>query len=204
MKPFKALAKVPIFGEVLRILNTYAYRGDARADERFAGPWLWISAFWFPVLMASTGAALCMPELVNRWLPSNLCLSYEVEIAPGAMATGILPNLLGFGIGIYALIFGLHKLLLRELQDTYLPEPGSKKQPVGSALILNAEMAVPLLILGMTIFVGVAQQAVPKLEYLKLVTWYMLWLSLIFTIELVLTLFGLGENMLLKNLKDSA
>lgn len=201
---FKVLSMLPLFGEVLRILNTYAYRGDKRADERFAGPWLWLSAFWFPVLVAAAGAALSMPELVNRWLPAGYCLTYVIEATPGTLATGILPNLLGFGIGIYALIFGLHKILLRELQDTFKPLPGKKHPPVGSALILNAEMAVPLLILGMAIVVGIIQQALPNHEHIKLAAWFFLWLAMIFTLELVFTLFGLGENMLLKNLSDKS
>ncbi|QLQ01083.1 MAG: hypothetical protein HZY78_14335 [Burkholderiaceae bacterium] len=201
---FKMLSKVPLFGEALRILNTYAFKGDARADEQFANPLLWLSAFWFPILVAGAGAALSMPELVNRWLPAGYCLTYTIEATPGTLATGILPNLLGFGIGIYALIFGLHKILLRELQDTFKPSPGKTKPPVGSALILNAEMAVPLLILGMAIIIGVVQQALPNHEYIKLAAWFFLWLAMVFTLELVFTLFGLGENMLLKNLDDKS
>lgn len=201
---FKMLSNVPLFGEALRILNTYAYRGDARADERFAGPLLWLSAFWLPVLVAGVAAALSMPELVNRWLPAGYCLAYTVEASPGTLATGILPNLLGFGIGIYALIFGLHKILLRELQDTFKPSPGKAKPPIGSALILNADMAVPLLILGMAIIVGMVQQALPKYEHIELAAWFFLWLAMLFTFELVFTLFGLGENMLLKNLDDKS
>lgn len=201
---FKMLSKMPLFGEALRILNSYAYRGDVKADERFAGVRLWITAFWFPVLVAGVGAALCMPELVNSWLPGSYYLKYKVEVTPGVLATGILPNLLGFGIGIYALIFGLHKILLRELQDTFKPVLGNKNPPVGSALILNAEMAVPLLVLGMAIVVGMFQQALPSHEYLKLSAWFFLWMAMIFTFELVFTLFGLGENMLLKNLSDKS
>jgi len=201
---FKMLSKVPLFGEALRILNTYAFKGDAKADEQFANPLLWLSAFWFPVLVAGIGSALSMPELVNRWLPAGYCLRYTIDASPGILATGILPNLLGFGIGIYALIFGLHKILLRELQDTFKPSPGKTKPPVGSALILNAEMAVPLLVLGMAIIVGMIQQALPNHEYIKLAAWFFLWLAMLFTLELIFTLFGLGENMLLKNLSDKS
>ena len=197
---FKLLSSIPLFGEVLRILNTYAYKGDPRADERFASIWLWIKAFWFPVLLSSVGASLCMPEMANAHLPAGYNLPYEINVAPGATATSILPNLLGFGIGAYALIFGLHKLLLRQLQDSYKASPGDTTTPTGSALILNAEMAVPLLILALTIVLGLIQQLWPGVESLKAATWFALWLSLIFTVELICTLFGLGENSILKSL----
>lgn len=197
---FKLLSRVPLFGEVLRILNTYAYKGDPRADERFASLWLWVRAFWFPVLLSLTGTALCMPAMTNALLPLGYCLQYEIDVAPGVTATSILPNLLGFGIGVYALIFGLHKLLLRQLQDSYKSAPGDRNLPTGSALILNAEMAVPLLILALTIVLGIIQQLWPYVESLKALTWFSLWLSLTFTVELICTLFGLGENSILKSL----
>lgn len=76
----------------------------------------------------------------------------------------------------------------------------STTTPTGSALILNAEMAVPLLILALTIVIGLIQQLWPCVESLKAATWFALWLSLIFTVELISTLFGLGENSILKSL----
>ena len=144
-----------------------------------------------------------MPELTNEYLPVAQRLTYHVQIVPGAMATSILPNLLGFGIGIYALIFGLHKMLLRDLQASYKRSATNDKQPPGSALILNAEMAVPLLVLTLTIAIGLVQQVVPLLTGLQFVSWFSLWLSLVFTLELILTLFGLGENAILKTLADA-
>lgn len=197
---FKTLSRVPLIGDVVRILNAYAFRGDVRSDERFAGPWLWFTAFGVQVTVSAVATALCMPEQVNSWLPAGYCLNYKVALAPGPMVTGILPNLLGFGIGVYALIFGLHKLLLRELQDSYKPRAGEKRRPLGSALILNAEMAVPLLILALTIVLGLVQQMVPRFDALQAATWFALWLSLTFTVELICTLFSLGENSILKSL----
>lgn len=135
-----------------------------------------------------------------RWAP-QYCLNYVVTVAPGSTATSILPNLLGFGIGVYALIFGLHKVLLRELQDAYKPRPGDKRPPTGSALILNAEMAVPLLVLALTIVLGLIQQIWSESMPLQATTWFALWLSLTFTVELICTLFGLGENSILKSLE---
>lgn len=199
---FKFLASVPLFGDVLRIFNTYAYRGDALASERFAGPWLWLTAFWVQCGISATATALCMPELVNELLPAEYLLQYNVDFQPGTSAVSILPNLLGFGIGIYALIFGLHKLLLRELQDSYTPKPGTSKRPPGSALILNAEMAVPLLVLVLTIVIGLCQQVFPCPRWLQALSWFSLWLSLTFTVELICTLFGLGENSILKSLSS--
>ena len=198
---FSTLSRMPLLGELVRIFNTYAYRGDPRADEEFAGVRLWVTAFWVPVLFACIGAALCVPELLNRQLPPGYALAYSVAARPGAIATGALPSLLGFGIGVYALVFGLHRGLLKQLQESYAVRPGEKQKP-GSALVVNAEMAVPLLVLAITIVVGVVEQAAPASEWARALSWYTLWLSLIFTIELVTTLFALGENVVLKTLSD--
>lgn len=198
---FRFLSSIPLFGDVLRILNSYAYRGDARADERFASVWLWFTAFWLQSGLSIIATLLCMPHLTNTHLPSEYQLNYCVEVTPGTLSTGILPNILGFGIGVYALIFGLNKMLLRDLQNSYKPVHGVKVSP-GSALILNADMAVPLLVLALTIVIGLVQQIAPKVVSLQAASWFSLWLSLIFTIELILTLFGLGENVILKILDD--
>ena len=200
---FGLLARIPLLGDMLRILNAYAYRGDARADEQFAPIWLWITAFWLQITLAIAGAMLCMPELTNEYLPIKYRLIYCVQLGPGAMATSILPNLLGFGIGIYALIFGLHKMLLRDLQASYSRGVTNDKQRPGSALILNAEMAVPLLILTLTIAIGLVQHVAPSFVGLQFASGFSLWLSWVFTFELIVTLFGLGENAILKTLDDT-
>lgn len=200
---FGWLARIPLLGEILRIFNAYAYRGDARADERFASIWLWITAFWMQTTISIVGAFLCMPDFTNEYMPLVRKLPYSVQIGPGAMATSILPNLLGFGIGIYALIFGLHKMLLRELQASYKRAAAGERQRPGSALILNAEMAVPLIVLTLTIAIGLAQQVAPSVVGLQFASWFSLWLSLVFTLELIVTLFGLGENAILKTLDDA-
>ena len=201
---YRLLASIPLLGEMLRIFNTYAYRGDERADRKCAPLWMWLTAYGLQITISVVGALLCMPELTNEYLPVAQRLLYHVQISPGAMATSILPNLLGFGIGIYALIFGLHKLLLRELQASFKHSATHDKQPPGSALILNAEMAVPLLVLTLTIAIGLVQQVVPSFAGLQFVSWFSLWLSMVFTLELILTLFGLGENAILKTLAEAS
>ena len=199
---FGLLARIPLLGDILRIFNAYAYRGDARADEQFASIWLWVTAFWLQTTLSILATLLCMPELASEYLPLARRLTYSVSISPGTTATSVLPNLLGFGIGIYALIFGMHMMLLRELQASYKRGATDDSQRPGSALILNAEMAVPLVVLTMTIAIGLAQQVAPSIVGLQFASWFSLWLSLVFTLELIVTLFGLGENAILKTLDD--
>ncbi len=79
---FKLLSCVPLFGEVLRILNTYAYKGDARADKHFASVWLWLKAFGFPVGLSVIGTGFCMPEMVNTYLPECYQLHYQIGVEP--------------------------------------------------------------------------------------------------------------------------
>lgn len=199
---FRLLSSVPLVGDVVRIFNSYAYSGDGRAEEKFAPVHLWFAAFWLEIGLSFAATLFCMPSLTIKYLPIEYQLNYSAEVIPGPLATSVLPNILGFGVGVYALIFGLHKILLIDLQDSYESKSGVKKSP-GSALILNAEMAVPLLVLAVAIVIGLVQQIAPKVVCLQIISWFSLWLSLIFTIELILTLFGRGENVILKTLDDT-
>lgn len=199
---FRFFSNIPIFGDVLRILNSYAYHGDSLAERRFANVFHWITAFGIEILISITATFFCMPELANKWLPLNFNLNYSVALQPGTLATSILPNLLGFGIGIYALIFGLNKMLLRELQNGYVKDAKNKGGSLGSVLVLNAEMAVPLLILAMAIIFGVIQQIFNGFVEIEFIAWFLFWLSLIYIIELINTLYGLGENVILKSVSS--
>ncbi len=201
---YSILIGLPVIGDVLRIFNAYAYRGDIRADSGFANIFLWLSAFWIEIGISIVATMLCMPDRLNGWLPTGICLSYRVDFSPGEISISVLPNLLGFGIGAYALIFGMNKGILQDLQGSYSVKKENKKSDVGSALILNADMAVPLLIIALTIAVGVAQKVVPNQKFIMGISWFLFWMSMVYTVELICTLFGLGENAILEKLNDKS
>ncbi|WP_139284239.1 hypothetical protein [Salinicola sp. MIT1003] len=186
---FSRLVKIPVLGNILIILNSYAFCGDARSGEEFAGAKNWGKSFGIQFIVATSMAFLCHN------------VSYSDATLPGELIISIFPSLLGFGIGVYALIFSLKSTIIRELQKTFIDDLQPNPKP-GSALILNAEMATPLLIALGTITIGILQKIFPYANSLSIISWTALWASIIFMIELIITLFGLGENAILKQLPE--
>lgn len=191
---YERLTKIPIAGEILRILNNYAYNGDHRSDYYFAGIRLWAKCYLPNFLIALLSALACTPDITNLFIPFNYRLSYSIESSPGPLATSILPNLLGFGIGVYALIFGLKTTFIMRFQKQI---EESTKTKHGSSLILNVSFAVPLLCLALAIIIGIIQSLLPDNPYLRVLSWFSLWLSLLFTIETIFAIFNLGEAHIL-------
>ncbi|WP_312272381.1 hypothetical protein [Pseudomonas sp.] len=189
---FKFFSKIPVLGPVLRIFNTYAFRGDVRSDDKLAGIRYWVSGFWVQSLIAIVATLGCMPEIINSFIPFNSRFVYSIDTQPGSLAISILPNLLGFGIGVYALIFALESKIIKNLQNVFSKANEEKNLP-GSALLLNATMAVPLVILTITIAFGVVQGICNENIYVKAVTWFFFWLSIIFILDLIDTIFNIGE-----------
>lgn len=197
---FRLLRRIPIAGGVLWILNTYAFKGDAASTQRFADPVMWIKAYGIQAAVALVGAALCMPAQMTRVERIGSWFTYEIDVKPGPLATGILPNVLGFGIGVYALIFVVRGGLLRKIQETMKCQHTAGRRRHGSVLLLNAEVAVPLLVLCVALFMGVMQLLLATNVVVTAFSWFFFWLSLVFTLDLVITLFGLGENVILESL----
>ncbi|MGU9817295.1 hypothetical protein ACU684_18065 [Pseudomonas sp. LF135] len=198
---FRLLTKIPIIGIVLTVFNSFAYDGDVKADDEFAGILAWIKAYFFPFFICIAVAILLMPELINSTLPC-LNLSYKVEVAPGELATSILPNLLGFGIGVYALIFALDKRFVQDLQRGF-EGYNKEKNKSGSVLLLNTEMALPLIVITTTIAIGIFQKIFSDLLYLRLACWFSLWLSIYFILDLINNLFLMGNAHLSDNIKKT-
>ncbi|WP_288492113.1 hypothetical protein [uncultured Pseudomonas sp.] len=187
---YENLTKIPFAGEILRILNIYAYNGDYEAEYKFAGLGLWLKCYFWNTFISLVAACLCMPQLMNDFLPFNHRFTYLISTSPGTIITGVLPSLLGFGIGVYALIFGLKANFLGKLQKHL---DSSKEKPSGSTLILNVNFAVPLLCLTLSIAAGIIQTILPKSTTIELLSWTCLWMSLFYTIETIFAIFNLGE-----------
>ncbi|WP_167361794.1 hypothetical protein [Pseudomonas mohnii] len=181
-------------------MNAYAYHGDFNADSRFASLWAWIKAYFAGVLVSVVLAVFLTPSIPNMFLPYCIHLDYTITVMPGDLATGILPNLLGFGIGVYALVFALDRSLVKDLQATF---QGSGKPSIpGSVLLLNAEMALPLIMLIAAIVVGVMQKVFPSGIWLLAGSWFTFWLSIYFILGLVHSLFMMVDVHLSQRLKD--
>lgn len=198
----KALSKVPIFGVVAVIVNSYVWGGNFNADEKFAPLGRWLRVLGPAVLIA-----ICLTlwmlwpiaiSLYEGCLPCLECLA-DISKKPGELAVSILPNVLGFGIGVYALIFVLSEKLLNGFHAASMSRDGS------TALAINADMAYPLLIMIAAIISGILQQRLPESVEWVFVSWFFLWYALVLALCLISSLFRLGEVSIVEKIdQDNA
>lgn len=205
-RKFVALTKVPVLGDSLRILNSYTYDGDTASDSNIA-PWsFWIKKHWFSALFVAiltiiSTPPLCISELFSRYCTALTLPAVEPTNGVGSLILSIFPNLLGFGIGVYALIFSLSENFIKLLQQQIQKQNAADVQSRGHALLLNADMAYPLLVIAITIGIGVIQQIYPSTIWLITTSWMALWYSLLMAFEILFALYSLGEREILNKLK---
>lgn len=207
------LLAIPILGELCRIVNAYTYDGDRQSDFRIA-PWrCWIAKHWFSILVTGilTYISSHHDEVLNilttsfpAWITLVKQANSPTSITPGQLILNIFPNVLGFGIGVYALIFSLSSVFVRHIQERLQPtDPNGDSKSYGSVLMLNSDLAYPLLVVAISIGVAVIQQVYLEFRFVEIAAWAALWYSLLMLLEMLTALFGLGENELLRKLKAS-
>lgn len=203
MSLYRLLVRIPLVGTMLYITNCYIFGGDREAVSRFAPLQSWIKVLFVPLTIALIlTSAILWPMVKGLVLHHELTtsgLSSFVK-APGDLIVSVVPSLLGFGIGVYALIFALAGPIVRDLQHKIdeLREVGRKKQ--GSALVINSDLAYPLTVLIVVLSLGVFQKNFESKELL-IVCWAAFWYALVVTLEVIGVLFGLGDHSLLEKLQ---
>ncbi len=227
MSLYKLLRRIPVLKTIVKVVNQFVYEGAWEADERFAPLRMWFSSIALPILISAFftfltylgSASLDMSEaqkLIQAIFSGNtdfyngVCRSPLLDISnlsgltasPGSLISSVFPNLLGFGIGVYALIFAISPQILRLMQKHFENEIKGGKKNAGSFLILNASMGYPLLIIVLSLILGTFQQIYADSLWLAIVTWLAFWYGLVALIQLIGVLFGLGEHDALEKLSE--
>jgi hypothetical protein len=199
---YKAILRIPVISSLLYITNSYVLRGDSVALDKFASPLQWLRVFFFPwfcaaALTSITVPSLCAHELHLTRIASHFA-STAFESKAGEFITSIFPNLLGFGIGVYALIFAISDRFLSKFENHVAQKKNDGMQRYGSALVFNVDLAFPLIVIVAVISIGVLQQAYESVAWLRLFAWFSFWYAMITMIEIIAVLFGLGEHAILE------
>ncbi|WP_186148009.1 hypothetical protein [Burkholderia gladioli] len=203
MSLYRLLVRIPLVGTILYIANCYVFGGDREAVYRFAP-----LQSWFKVLLAPFVISLILTSAILWPMIKGFALNHELTTrnlsafakTPGDLIVSVVPSLLGFGIGVYALIFALAGPIVRDLQNKIeeLRDAGHKTQ--GSALVINSDLAYPLTVLVVVLSLGVFQKNFESKE-LIIVSWTAFWYALVVTFEVIGVLFGLGDHSLLEKLQ---
>lgn len=200
MGVYTALKKVPIIGTITYIANSYAFGGDRRAKTQFAPLRAWARQFLVPVLI-SVGLSLTMiwSALAEGagWDSSfNWSALDDFAKRPGELAVAVLPGLLGFGIGVYALIFALASSFVRDFAALIGKRRAANSKHYGSVLVLNADMAWPLVAIALATITAIFQRKFATSPMMVGLSWFAFWYAICATIELIGVLFGLANNSL--------
>lgn len=208
MSVYTFLRKIPMFGTMLFIANTYVYNGDFKSESELAGPVYWWRAMGSSLILASLlSAGTLWPMTEGVLFSGRLCTSglSDFLLKPGTLLISVIPNLLGFGIGVYALVFALGTSFVREVHNSIEKKRSNVANNGGSVLMLNSDLAYPLMILVVALAVGILQQAFDSSTSLVIVAWVTVWYALMVTLEVIAVLFRLGEHSLLdKSMKAPA
>lgn len=204
MSIYERLISIPVVGTFIYITNTYAFNGDYLSSKRFAGVSNYLKAFGLQILTALAFTAITLKPLSTALFKcrtlSTTGLS-EFAQKPGDIILSSIPSLLGFGIGVYALVFALSPKFLGFLDKSIntLKDAGLKKN--GSALMLNSNFAYPLTILTITLGLGAFQKAIDS-AYLLIISWVFFWYSMLLVLEVIGVIFGLGDHSILEKIEE--
>lgn len=198
---FRFLKKIPILGVILYITNSYIYNGHVESNKKFAPVSLWFKKLGLRFLICFLLTLLVFKDFIyNTYIHHALDFSSLLasSLNPGEKITATFPSLIGFGIGVYALLFALDKSVVAEVQKVI----SRSKKVTGSVLMLSSDLAYPLIILIITLGIGILQTVFSQSFCLCVITWFMLWYSFVVIIEMIGVLFGLTNNSLLDKLDD--
>ena len=184
---------LPDLGTFIEISSDYVSEGSAEYFGKIPPLRYWIRALGWPVFLSACLALLTLP---------CGCVSFAVKIDAKAfdVAFSIIPSLLGFGIGAYALVFGLGGEILRRIQDAHVSLANKKNQEASSVLHINSMFALPLLLMTVTLLIATIQKIFPALVIISTVTWFLTFVSLALNYQLVKSLYRLGRVIILEKL----
>lgn len=172
---YKLLSDIPVFGSVFAISNAYAHQGDQLGTVKIAS----IGQWWKRVLRKAWYTLVFVSALVLI-APEKLCKSSWV---PADTILGAFPSILGFGIGVYALMFIMPSDFLTFLKDR--KDRGAKIGPE----IVPVDMGYPLMTYVLVMFIAAVNKLYPDSYYFKLASLWALFYGLAMTVELVSFLF---------------
>lgn len=171
--------KIPLAKSFLLIINSYVWMGDPRALLQAAPIWLYIRRFWLKIISIFI-FSLCFIVLGRAY---GYVKCEPLNTLDSALQ--IFPNVLGFGIGAYALLFTFPERFFNNLEDGRR----SRQLRIG-AQGLNAIMAFPLLAIATIILVATILKLLILEDWIAdVLGFFFLLYGIILTIELIAALF---------------
>lgn len=191
------IIKVPAVGAIVEIASDYVCEGAFDHFGKIPPFRFWLKSLGWPVVLSVFLAVLPLP---------CDCITSPIKIDAKAfdVAFAVIPSLLGFGIGAYALVFGLGSDILRKIQDAHVAHASKTGKASASVLHINSVFAFPLLLMAVTLFFASLQQIFQANISLSTATWFLTFFSVALTFQLVVSLYRLGQVIILEKLSDNS
>lgn len=187
------LFRLWFFGLFFKIGSDYVSDGDVRYQKQVAPfrDW-WISLFPSIAISLFFVISILIFDLI-------FCNGIIQKTKPAEYFLGVMASFLGFGIGVYALIFSVSSDILKSMQKEHsrINNFSGEKSTV---LSLNSEFAFPLIILLLTCFVLIFQFIFFENFYIKMLSWFFIFFSLCLMGKLILSLYDFGKLIILEKL----
>ncbi len=189
--------KLWIIGPIIQIGSDYVSDGDTRYQSQPA-PF----KNWFISLCPSMVVSLILTSVLiyaDLWLSSK-----HIENSnPAEYFLGVISSLLGFGIGVYALIFSTSGKMIRDIQEAHIAANNGKEEKT-SVLSINSDFAFPLIFLTTTIIILTFQLVFNESKLLKIFSYFMIFMSFSMTYKLIFAIYVFGKNIILEKHSDSS
>lgn len=170
------LSRTPVFGAVFSIANAYAHRGDEQCTIKVAS----FNQWWNRVIKKACYILAFTLLLVAINTDNFIASNWE----PADTILGAFPSILGFGIGVYALMFIMPSDFL-----TFLKERKAKGNSIIGPEIVPVDMGYPLITFVVIIFIAALNKFFQENYTFKIVSAWALFYGLAMTVELVSFLF---------------
>ncbi|MGF6189582.1 hypothetical protein [Serratia sp. 2723] len=173
-KVYKLLRMIPVIGAIFRIANAYAYEGRAEGNIYVAPFRMW----WGRIFKKMVFILLFTEMLVL--INGQLLLDWSWE--PADTIFSVFPSVLGFGIGVFALMFVMPSNFLQFLKDrrgtlSFGPE------------IVPVDMGYPLVVFVLVIVSAAINKIFPN-GFLRFISVWAFFYGLAMAFELISFLFN--------------
>lgn len=171
----KFLAKIPVINVIFMIANAYAYKGNILHLKRVAPLTHWIRRIGVNLFSA----------IVIGVITYHAATSMAITIQPESIVLGIFPSILGFGIGVFALLFALPKEFVDKIEAL------AKKYPDKGVSIntLPSDMGFPLMVYTLIMILSVVLSSLPDTTAVLITSYSILIYGLVITLELIASIF---------------
>jgi hypothetical protein len=184
----KYIKKVPILGPLISIINSYVYNGADEASTTIA-PF----RNWFRKLGANIGTAIALSVL----LVGHFDLGYT-SFPSSDIALAIFPSILGFGIGVYALLFSIQDRLIAWMEECHSRD----ELPFGPKVLIS-DMAYPLIVyIFVLLLSGINKAFAPTVVEGEFIGSFLLFYGLLITLELIITIYTVSDIMFTIKIND--